>query len=596
MSQTLPLSNLSQQQRNIVLDSLKTYFGDEGAEQISKVIELINLTKGDLLIKERDVANEMYILLSGVLEAFVTTLDEEIISVGRIHRGESVGEMAMLGQGTRSASIKARRNCLLIKIDKSVFDEAAAQNTQLMINLSQVIIKRLDKSNKNIKAPKHKSKFISLFSLNSKLSHNQIINEIKEYWGDQSSIVVITEEEHSSHTQEMFSLLITDLEHHDYVFLLSSDNDEWNHRISKNCDKRVFLAKEPDSAAMKQFIFEFDALDPVDELILVYEQERPTYVNLWLELFPPNKIFKKRQRHEPDDHRIARIICEQQICLVLGGGGAHGMAAIGVLKSLFEHGIPVDVIGGTSIGALIGATFAMDWNYRSIFQKVKKDVSMKNPLNDYTLPLVSLLKGKKMMRLLKKHFNINIETTWKNYFCVASNLSTTQVELLEDGKLVEGIAASISIPGILPPRLYRNGLLIDGGVLNNLPSDIMAEKYNGHIISVDVVATRVHTIEDHYKIGNWQFIRNKFFGSKKYVPGTMNTIMKSSTLSSMSKSAEKEAVSMYYIKPRIKKGFLDWGSMEAFVKEGYDTTNQTLDNHNFQKELNIPERHGVIDY
>jgi predicted acylesterase/phospholipase RssA/CRP-like cAMP-binding protein len=588
MRQTLAISILSKAQQEYVIATMAQYFGDSGAQMLYDELKLFELKKGETLMNEGDEASEMYILLSGSLDASIQKDDQEL-SVGRIERGESVGEMALLGEGKRSATIRAHRNSLLLQVDKALFDRVSASNSTLAITLSKVIIDRLDRSNKNASQQRKKSKFISLIGLNLDVSLTAFTNEIKNYWKEEAKIAIVQESEHSGLSHEFFSLKINDLEHFDYVFLLSSKDESWNNRISRNCDKTVFVGMETDLENIRQFKKKHGELSKQDELVLIYEQNKPEGVEEWLNHFPPNKIFRKRLRHEPDERRLARIICEEQICLVFGGGGAHGLANIGVVKSLLEHGIPIDVVGGTSIGSLFSGALAQDWDYHSLYKNVKKDISNKNPLNDYTFPFVALIRGKKMLRLLKKHFNIPIEHTWKNFFCVASNLSTSSAEIMEEGPMNLAIASSVSIPGILPPRLYRRSLLIDGGVINNLPADIMVEKYNGHVITVDVVSSQVRHIDTKYRVGNWQYFKNVLSRNhKRYVPNTMNTLMKAVTLASVSKTPEKEAVSAYYIRPRIKKGFLDWKAMTSFVKEGYNTTNSILRNNDFKTTLNLP--------
>jgi predicted acylesterase/phospholipase RssA len=286
---------------------------------------------------------------------------------------------------------------------------------------------------------------------------------------------------------------------------------------------------------------------------------------------------------------MSRIVAEEHICLVFGGGGAHGLSNLGVVRALIELGIPIDVIGGTSIGSIFAGALSMDWPFEYVYDSMKKDISKNNPLTDYTIPFVALLRGRRMTKTLKKYFDIPIENTWKNHFCVAANLSKYKTEILQSGHLYKAIAASVSIPGILPPSLYKNSILVDGGVLNNLPSDIMHELYHGHIISVDVVANKPRTINHDYRMGNNQFLRNAISGKKKnYVPGTMDTIMKSITLASAEKWKEKQRVSDYYLQPRTKKPFLAWKAMNAFVEEGYNVSMESIKSSNYKEQLNLP--------
>ncbi|MFY0643517.1 MAG: cyclic nucleotide-binding domain-containing protein [Bacteroidia bacterium] len=564
---------------------VRRYFGKQRLEDLLESASCMSLEKGENLMNEGEEGNAMFVLLSGALEAFVSS-EEGSKSLGIINAGQSVGEMALLGKSKRTATIKATRNCILLQIEKTQFDQLTLSSNDLLRSLSSTVIARLDQANRLNKAPKVKSKFIALDCSLWRNDPKEMADSISKYWGSSAQISVITEEDHGVLNDTDFMLHIYSQESFDYVFLINSDNEGWNTRVKLNADKTVYFARESASDKLSD-----SSLTTKDELILCYKDgSNPMQVDKWFSKFKPNKIFRLREGKTNDLERTIRIVCEEQICLVFGGGGAHGLCNLGVVKALNELKIPIDIVGGTSIGSIFSGALALDFTYDYMYENVDHDISKNNPLNDYTFPFVALLKGKKMRKMLAKHFSVPIEHSWKNFFAVAANLSTSKTEIMQEGLMNKSIESSISIPGILPPSLYRNSLLIDGGVLNNLPSDIMNQLYHGHIISVDVVSTKPRSIAHNYKVGNWQYLKNLISGSRKnFVPNTMGTVMKAVTLASAERAEEKEKVSDIYIKPRVKKGFLAWKAIKTFETEGYNSTMDLLSNVNYKTLLSLPD-------
>lgn len=171
------------------------------------------------------------------------------------------------------------------------------------------------------------------------------------------------------------------------------------------------------------------------------------------------------------------------------------MAQIGVYKALCELNIPVDLVGGTSMGSVVAANIAMNLSVDEIIDNLKKYVILNKKFNDYTLPAVSLLAGKGWGDALKAIFGEQtfIEDLWRPFFCVASNFTQRRIELLSSGSLYKSVRASAALPGVVPPiSNERDELLIDGGIFNNLPVDIMRR----HFSPCEIIAVRVSPFSD----------------------------------------------------------------------------------------------------
>src|SRR5262249_17605392 len=125
-----------------------------------------------------------------------------------------------------------------------------------------------------------------------------------------------------------------------------------------------------------------------------------------------------------DIQRLSRFIAGRAVGIVLAGGGARGFAHIGILKALMESGVPFDHLGGTSMGAIIAAGMAAEWTIEELTERVRAAFVEVNPLSDYTLPLIALVRGKKVSNLLRENFgDVRIEELPKPFFCVSSDLT-----------------------------------------------------------------------------------------------------------------------------------------------------------------------------
>jgi NTE family protein len=210
------------------------------------------------------------------------------------------------------------------------------------------------------------------------------------------------------------------------------------------------------------------------------------------------RLFHWRGVEDEDAARLARIIARRSVGLVLSGGGARAYAHIGVVRALREAGLPFDIVGGTSMGAVIAACTAMGWDDNEIEMRIRKSFVESNPLGDYILPVVGLVRGKRVDDRLQEHFGETlIEDLTMPFFAVSTNLVAGDIRVHRAGLLRRALRASIALPGILPPVVEGNHeLLVDGAVLRNFPVDVLKDMHRGPIIGVDVARRDGIDIED----------------------------------------------------------------------------------------------------
>lgn len=581
-----PLNKLIEEEalKNYIEQFLTKYFGN-GILDYYTQLEYINLAKDEILFYQGDPPTDMYILVSGKLQAL---LGKDLTEVGIINIGECVGETGLIMNNSRSTTVRACRDSLLIKITEAQFRDLYQKNPDLILNLSKTIIERLNIKNSGNPSHKDFCKVVSLVGLIPAVA-TLVMDHIQLYWNGFTNVISFEALPDTRDNLIEMSLKLYEAEqNHDLILLISGENERWNEWIMNNSDEIYFIGKE-------------DSLDSLlrlnklthqsKKMILIYDPgEVPTHVSDWLPYFKASEIFKCKSYDTQHLERIARIVADKAICLTLGGGGALGFAHIGAMKALEEHGIPVDIIGGTSIGSMIGAMIALDHDVDEISRKARLDISEKNPLDDYTLPLIALLKGKRMQKTVDKYFSFKTENTWKNFLCIATNITHNRQEVIETGNLNQAIASSISIPGILPPVPVDNSFLVDGGVLNNLPVDEVRKAYKGYYITIDLNSENINEIELNYAISNKQVIKNIFNIDPKYIPTIMNVIMKCVSLSSVTKIAEMSNLSDLYINPKINYSFLNWKEMDGIAKCGYDEMNKAIVSQEIVEKIGIPIR------
>lgn len=232
------------------------------------------------------------------------------------------------------------------------------------------------------------------------------------------------------------------------------------------------------------------------ELILCHHKEKdfPYNTQFWLK---ENCFFQHhhlRANNDEDYQRVLRFLSGNAIGLVLGGGGTRGILHVGVLKALHDAKIPIDAIGGTSIGAITSSFYlAARQQYSTVYEIFERERERNKSViapQDFTIPLISMLNGKKATNMLKGVLkDYYIEDMWLPYFCVTTNLSSYKEESHHHGSIFEKVRGSMAIPGIFPPMVMKGEIHYDGAMGNNLPVDIMRNVVGatGKIIAVSLM-------------------------------------------------------------------------------------------------------------
>jgi predicted acylesterase/phospholipase RssA/CRP-like cAMP-binding protein len=300
----------------------------------------------------------------------------------------------------------------------------------------------------------------------------------------------------------------------------------------------------------------------------------PGSTRLWLAAFPQVSAHH-HVRHDGDLARLARRLTGRATGLVLSGGGARGFAHIGVVRALRDAGIEIDYVAGCSIGAIIGAGVACDWSYPQMVENYRRCFVDTNPLSDWTLPLVSLRSGRKVARLLREAFGatLDIEDLPLPFFCVSSNLTEGALEVHERGPLWRWLRASCAIPGVLPPVFANGRVLVDGGVIDNLPVAELRKRLDGEIVAVDVGGNyRLETAMEESELPAWWRLVPEFFGTRKR-PSLGQILLRAGMVNSDATVQRRRRQTRLLLKPALEGiDLLEWQAFQRAIDLGYQYT------------------------
>jgi NTE family protein/lysophospholipid hydrolase len=321
------------------------------------------------------------------------------------------------------------------------------------------------------------------------------------------------------------------------------------------------------------------------ELVLLQADHisQPSGTAAWLDRYPAAGHHHVRLGRPADFDSFVRRVTGRGLGLVLGGGGARGFAHIGVFKALAECGVAVDLVGGTSMGAILSATFAMGLNYRDTL-KLARQLASPLKLFDPTMPVVSFFASGKVTQVLQRIYgDAQIEDLWMPCFCVSSNLTHAVAMVHRRGPLWQAVRASMAIPGIFSPILADGDLLVDGCVLNNLPIDIMQRlNHNGPIIAVNVFPD-VDLLRDYRfgpSVSGWQALATKLNplgGRDRSAPLIFESLLRVLSLNDVHQAKTKRGFADVYIRPPVEQyNILDFGAYRQIADIGYRSAMEAL--------------------
>ncbi|MAI89727.1 patatin-like phospholipase family protein [Ponticaulis sp.] len=531
---------------------------------------------GGTLFDEGTSSDSIYFVLSGTLGAFRRAADGRVEFLGHIRPGEPVGEMAMLAGEPHSNSVLAVRDTEVIKLPRQTFMKMVRSSPEVMERLSRILLLRLRqtrRSNNQRGEPKVFALTAASPTIDLKL-RARVLAEALARLG-LSAAIVGEEAEHQG--ASYFDALEAS---NDIVILTSTmGNSAW-FKLSLRQADRIWVLARPDARPSTPLLPDenspaknFRLIDVV--LIEHSNGRRVSEPPEWLDAAGAARCFHWGGVQGNDCNRLARVMAGRSVGVVFSGGGARAYSHIGVVRALREFNCPIDFVGGASMGAVIGACVAKGWDDDEIEFRIRKAFVESNPLGDYTLPVVSMVKGKRVDDRLKEHFgDTNIPDLHLPYFAVSTNLTTGAIHLHTRGRLRDALRATIALPGILPPFVENGEVLVDGAVLNNFPVNIMRQTHRGFIIGCDVARTPEGLAADDF-IDPPGFAGWVLQHGMSEAPPIASLLMRTATLS-VDPNAGRELTDILVVPELPNLDLRDWEEYDRAVEAGYESTREAL--------------------
>ena len=579
--------------------------GDTALRNLLSEANWFGLPGGTLLQRDGENDAALFLVVTGCLGIFVPDAQGQRRMVALAPAGETVGEMSLIMRSKEhSAQIVALRDTELLRVGPEAFEQLVSRHPKVMMNLMLQLSKRLRDTTRGTGSAGPRPKTFAIVPLQPGLEAAPVAHRLAAALTEMGSRAAVLDVGVSEQSADWFNNFEAA---HDVVFYRGDlPNGAWTHQCLRQAD-RIFLLARADQP-LPQSPLDLPAFKErasgLPELLLLHptgnQSDLPEHFSLRSGLFESHHHV--RAGYTDDIKRLARFIAGRAVGIVLAGGGARGFAHIGIIKALKEAGVPFDHVGGTSMGAILAAGLALEWDVPELTERMRDAFVKNNPLNDFTLPLIGLVRGKKASLSLQKHFgDVRIEELPIPYFCVSSDLTTGRIHEHRAGVLWRALRATVALPGILPPVTYHGHLLVDGGVMNNLPVDVMREHTMGAgpIIACDVTGELDLQARDE-RYGErpwWWLLGQRMRGS----PSIVSILMRSGTVGSEAQRRVVREQADYLIEPPMPTiGLRDWKKFDQAIQEGYDVARASIEKNGAPlttigaegPAMAIPHRHG----
>jgi NTE family protein len=546
--------------------------GEAALRRLLSEANWFGLPGGMLLKRDGENDRALFLVVTGSLGVFVEDEKAGKRLVAHIPAGETVGEMSLIsGEESHSAQLVALRDTELLRISPDGFESLIQRHPRVMMNLMRVLVKRLQETTQR-PADAGRPKTFAMIPLQEGLGDEPIARRIASVLVQMGSKAAVLDANSAEQSAEWFNAFEAA---HDVVFYRGDAPDSaWTQLCLRQADRILLLAESDRPLPLRPLDLPAfkERATGLPQLLLLHRSGRadelPEHFALRSGLFESHHHVRA---HNMDDiRRLARFISGRAVGLVLAGGGARGFAHIGVIKALIEANVPFDHLGGTSMGGIIAAGIALEWNLDELIARMRDVFVKSNPLSDYTIPLIALVRGKKVSNLLREHFgDVRIEEMPRPFFCVSSDLTSGRIHVHRAGPLWRALRASVALPGILPPVTHHGHLLVDGGVMNNLPVDVMSQHATGPIIASDVTGELdIRVTDERYGERPWWWL---LWQRMRGTPSILSILMRSGTVGSEAqRRLVRDQVNYLFEPPLPDIGLRDWKKFDQAVAEGYE--------------------------
>ena len=435
----------------------------------------------------------MYVIRAGRLEVVADGADDQSADGAVIRvlgRGAALGELALLTSSPRSASVRAARDSDLIAIARPDFERLLAEEPEVSLALTRALGAQLRDSVGVLPQSRAVPVTIALVPLGSEPARDlaaRLRDELAR-WGRVAVLAGDEVEASDDDAVSSYAPLLDRAESgNDQVLLVAGsphEADAWTRFCLQQADRILALGGgEPPP-------------DPPAELrgcdLVAWDVTRGSgALAACAEALQPGETHTAAAASLGEDAaRMARRLAGRSLGVVLSGGGARAFSHIGVLEELTASGLVIDRVGGVSMGAFVGAMFAMGMDGDEIDARCFDEWVRRRPLGDYTVPRHALIRGERALAMLDRTFGTAaIEELDRSFFSGSAELRSGELIIHRWGPLWDAVGTSFAIPVLGPAQVRGQRILVDGSLADNLPVAEMASLGEGPVIAVDVKAS-----------------------------------------------------------------------------------------------------------
>jgi len=549
------------------LEVLPLFAGMDSAalDAFADEMEWFDVPGGMMVLAEHEPADAMYVVVGGLLGFIRGGVIES-----EAHKGDLVGVIGLFTGKPHTANVIALRDSSLLRISKAAFDRLLLIHPQALTHVTTEIIDWLRRPRLSpLMVP---PRTIAVLPLGD-VPAARVAHMLAEIFVTSGYRAILLDAAMDGKTEREFDAIETAYER--VVYCGDSEGSSWSRLCLRRADHVLLIA---DAAAVPQRPALLVNMENASwrhfDLVLLQAPERklPLPAAPWLAAVPARFHFHLRLGHGEDIARLQRMLTGHAVGLVLSGGGARAYGHLGAAYALREAGIPFDLLGGTSMGAIIAAGLAHEWSDAELRDRMMQAFVTTSPLDDYALPFVALTKGRKVSARLKEHFGDHrIEDLWRPYFAVSANLTTGRPQLHESGLLWRVLRASVAIPGLLPAVIEQGEVLVDGAVMNNLPTDMMRQWGRGPVIGVDVGR------RENFRAVRRGPLSRLLLGEDAAAPSIANVLLRAGTVGSEAVTDLARGGVDLLIEPQLPGiSIRDWKEFDRTIEAGYRHTLEQL--------------------
>lgn len=563
-------------------------------------LEWRHLPGGQVLFRQGDPGDFMVIVINGRLRIVAQTSEGGERLIGEVTRGEPVGEFALLTGEPRTATVYAVRDSDVVTLSQPVFERLAMQYPRILMQVTRTIIGRQRPASRRV-AARQAGLSLAVLPLTPDVPMETVTRHLYDGLMALGSTRLLsaasfdrdygkpgaaqTREDEPANVSVVGWLSEQDRHHHYLLYQADADDSAWTRRCLRQADRILLVGHgdgDPRPGPLEQTLPQRAGKARL-ELLLLWPPTtvQPHGTAAWLAPRQLAAHHHARLDRPADFQRVARRLAGRAIGLALSGGGARGWAHAGAYRALAEAGIRADVVCGTSMGSLVAGGLACGLDYEQIMALADRFSSRQ--LIDYTFPIASLAASRNVTVMLYHVYgDRHIEDLWLPYFCVAANLTQAEPLILRQGPLWQAVRASIAIPGLFAPIGHNGDLLVDGGIMNNLPADVLrGDIEQGLLIAVNASPRQEppYTANFGPSVSGWRVLLSRLLPLRQPIPAPsiLSTLMRSLEVNSTYHLRRTRDVADIFIDlPTSAFKILDLGHYQQIVAVGYEAASQQL--------------------